>query len=666
MSFIGDLAFSDQRALEREALENPAPAGPIEPGFWDGGLDAIGEGLVRGGVESAATISAGFNNLWVAGLEGAADLLLPEPSGGGAPDVTSRERGQMEDQAAASARLIKDLRPSPETTGIAGQVLGELAAVVPRTIAGSIVGGPVGGAIAAGAPAGYSGAVVAESEGIDPATAAAKGGIDALTYGAGALIPAAKIFGNIAADIAATVGANVGLGIASRGGTSALLESQGYKQQAQQYQALDGTALLTDAVLGGAFWGIGRGLWRPSATPETIDAALANNNATHAQHGSAPGAPVDAASSSAHQSALDLALQQMARGEPVNVTGAIDNATFIRSDRIGPDDAVIRRQAEQEVFSEARAELKPIAAARLTNVRDLRTELSGLNRQVESLLAQRDRVGDGSRDLAKEFQGQGMTRKQAERAARDAIDQQRQGIDQQVSDARARASDINQAINGNRAAELAGAELAAMGRGEVPPRLASAVEQRAEKISGAFKRTAIASSVAPDHGLALNRLAGKEINRLMREGGHPIEDVDIKNPVMDINQPPVIPMARNQELPTESGGLRVDTVAEPSDAVPAPIDESQPATSATRSIDEESLIADPLNGIDADLPGLVDSIVTGERDVQIPTGALDEDGNAITVSARELLAEADGEIAQANNDSKGFLAAALCYLRFGD
>lgn len=665
MSFIGDIAFSDQRALDEEALENPAVT-PAEPSFWDGGLDSVGEGLARGAFESAAAIESGFNNLWISGLEGAADLLLPEPRNGGTPNVAFAERERLQDQAMANAEFIKDLRPSPETTGIAGQVLGELSAVVPRTIAGFAAGGPVGGAIAAGGPAGYSGAVIAESEGVDPATATAKGAIDAVTYGAGALIPAARIFGNVAADAAATVGANVSLGIASRGGTSALLESQGYKQQAQQYRALDGTGLLIDAVLGGAFWGVGRGLGRPQASPEAIDAALAGNNGTHAQHGTAPGAPVDAASSVAHQNALDLAIQQMARGEPVNVAGAIDDATFIRSDRIGPEETVIRRQAEQEVFAEARAELEPVAAAGLPNVRDLRAERADLGRTMASLERQHSAAGDRFRSTAKEFQQQRMTRKQAERAARDSIAEQRAELDQQRASTQARIDEVSQALDGNRAAERAGADLAAMARGETPARLEGQVQQRVDQIGGAFKRTALASSVAPDHGLALNRLAGQEITRLLREGGHPIDDADVQVPVRDIDQSSATPPAQSGTARPETGTARAETATDAPDSAPAPVDESQPAPSAPRATDDATAADNPLAGIDGELPALVDSIMSGDRDIQLPTGAIDADGNPVTVSARELLAEADADIARANNDSNGFLAAALCSLRFGD
>ncbi|MNJ49805.1 hypothetical protein D3C77_450560 [compost metagenome] len=192
------------------------------------------------------------------------------------------------------------------------------------------------------------------------------------------------------------------------------------------------------------------------------------------------------------------------------------------------------------------------------------------------------------------------------------------------------------------------------------------MQERVDQIGGAFKRTALASSVAPDHGLALNRLAGHEIQRLLREAGHPLDDADMHVTVRDIDTKPVTPPARTETVEAQSGAPRAETETVAPDAVPAPVDETRPAPSAPRTADDASAPADPLAGIDGELPALVDSIVSGERDIQLPTGALDADGNPVTVSARELLAEADADIARANNDSKGFLAAALCSLRFGD
>ena len=652
MSLIGDLAFSDQRALEQEALDNPAISLP-EPSFWDGGLDAVGDGLGRGAFEAATSIEAGFNNLWTAGLDAAAGVLLPEPRGGGTPNVTEREQIFREGQSVANAEMISRLRPSAETSGLAAQIINEVSAVIPRTVGGFIAAGPIGGAIAAGGPAGYSGEIVAESEGIDPSTARKKGLIDAATYGIGAVLPAARIMKSVMPDLAVTTAANVGLGVASRGGIAALLEANGYTQQAQQYKALDGTGLIVDAVLGAAFWGAGRA-FRPSAGD--IDAGLAANNGLHHQNGTAPGAPVDPRSSIAHQTALDQAIAQLSRGEPVSIGGIADDATFIRTDQIGPGREAARHQAEQEVFAEARAELEKVAASGLPNVRDLHAELGALTKTVDSL--------DGTyRELAKTFQRQGMSRKQAERAARESIAEQRQG-------AQTRMNEINQALEGNRAAERAGADLAAMDRGQVPDRFASKVDERAKQIISAFKRTALASSVAPDHGASLMRAAGKEMEKLLREGGHIVDDIEV-SPVRDLDTSAQDAAARHDReasravesatppgLAVRPGDARADAEpqGQPSQEAPAPGPGKAPSTVA----------ADPLADIDTALPALVDSIVAGERDVQVPTGAFNEDGSVVTMSAREMLAEADGDIARAENDSKGFIAAALCALRFGN
>ncbi len=638
MSFVGDLAFNDQRALEQDAAENPATSAP-EPGFWDGGFDAIGTGLARGSFEAATSVQAGFSNLWISGLDAAAGVLLPEPRGGGRPNVTGAERAFREDQSAANAELITSLRPSAETSGMAAQIIGEVSAVIPRTVGGFVMAGPVGGAIAAGGPAGYSGEIVAESEGIDPGTARVKGMIDAATYGVGAVLPAARILKSVIPDLAVTTAANVGLGIASRGGTAALLEANGYTQQAQQYKALDSTGLMVDAVLGAAFWGVGRG-FRPAAAD--VDAGLSANNGLHHQNGTAPGTPTDPRSSVAHQNALDQAIAQLSRGEPVNVGALMDGATFIRGDRIGPQKQFLRQQAEQEVFSGARAELEPIAAAGLPNVKDLRTELQGLKRSLDGLDAT-------YRDTAKRFQRQGMSRKQAERATRDNIAEQRQT-------AQARSGEIEQSLADNRAAERAGAELAQINRGEIPARLEPQVQQRADEMGNGFKRSALARGVSPDHGAALMKLAGKELETLLRQGGHKVDEPVVRPPAEET--PAVAPVRVPELAPVVDGAASAR-----SDAAPAP--EQVAPGPAERSSTPDAL-ADPLANIDQALPDLVNSIMSGERDVQIPTGLLNEDGTAVTVSARDLLNQADAEIVRAKNDSKGFLAAALCALRFGN
>ena len=275
-------------------------------------------------------------------------------------------------------------------------------------------------------------------------------------------------------------------------------------------------------------------------------------------------------------------------------------------------------------------------------MKDLRTELQGLKRSLDGLDAT-------YRDTAKRFQRQGMSRKQAERATRDNIAEQRQT-------AQARSGEIEQSLADNRAAERAGAELAQINRGEIPARLEPQVQQRADEMGNGFKRSALARGVSPDHGAALMKLAGKELETLLRQGGHKVDEPVVRPPAEET--PAVAPVRVPELAPVVDGAASAR-----SDAAPAP--EQVAPGPAERSSTPDAL-ADPLANIDQALPDLVNSIMSGERDVQIPTGLLNEDGTAVTVSARDLLNQADAEIVRAKNDSKGFLAAALCALRFGN
>ena len=634
MSFVNDLAFGDQRSLEQDALSNPAPTNP-EPSFWDGSGSALFSGIAQGAVQLTLQ-AAQYGN---------------DPSQAILMDIPSDEDELARREAISEQRnwATDQLRPTAETSGTAAQVFFGLGDAVTTFAIGGASGGLPVAAATVGGSMGEQRYSELRRDGVDAGTAVIAGAIEGTAVAAGAFLPAARIFAGPALDAAATVGANVGLGVVARGGVGAVLEQNGYTQQAQQYKALDATAMAIDGLLGGAFWGLGRAMSR-SASPETIDAALAGNNGLHAQHGTAPGAPVDARSSAAHQNSLDLAIQQMARGEPVNVESTIGDASFIRSDRVGPEPEVIRQQAEQDVFASARAELEPIAAAGIPNVRELRAEAGGLQRSIDDVDSARQKVDAQYRDLAKSFQREGNTRKQAERAARDSIAQQRQAIEEQAAASQSRLDEINHALEANRASERARADLAAIDRGETPARLEPEVARRAEEMGGAFRKSAIASSVAPDHGQTLNRLAAQEIQNLLRQGGQIADDA------------PVASILRDEPVPFRPRAADAPRDVSQSEASNAPA-ETAPAARTDAS---EITPGSELDGIDPALTDLIDSIVTGSRDIQIPTGALNDDGTPTTVSARQLLDDADAEIARANNDSKGFLAAALCALRFGD
>lgn len=638
MSFVTDLAFNDQLAIEQDALANPALNSP-EPSFWDGSGTALFSGIAQGATQLALQAAQYGNDPDQA-------ILFDVPT-------DEEEIARRADIGQQRLAVTERLRPDAQTNGTAAQILFGLGDVGTRFAFGAASGGLPVAAGGVGLSMGEQRFSELRGEGVDPKTAALAGAIEGTTLAAGAFLPAARMLAQPVADLAATAGANVALGAVARGGVGQVLESNGYAQQAQQYRALDAQAMAIDGLLGGAFWGLGRAMsGRPVASPEVVDAALAGNNGVHAQHGTAPGAPVDARSSAAHQNAMDTAIEQLSRGEPVSVAGIADDAQFIRSERLAPDAEVVHQQAQQEVFSSARAELEPIAATGADNLPQLRAELTQLRKLPEDRFWQ----------LTYELERQGLSNRNARRKATAQVDQERAGI-------YARVAQVEAEIRGNRAAERARGELAEMDRGETPARLQNQVDQRAEQIGSDFKRSALASSVAPDHGMTLNRLAAEDIQRMLRQSGQLIEEQAVQgtprtpegdSPPTAETQQPRAPQAA-QQAETGSSAPTGET-----DAAKGVTTTSESGTPAAESVSTAPQSADAVAGIDPALPALLDAVAAGERDLQVPTGAINEDGTPVTVSARELLAEADAEIAQAAIDSKGFLAAALCALRFGN
>ncbi|PKL96553.1 MAG: hypothetical protein CVV18_01185 [Gammaproteobacteria bacterium HGW-Gammaproteobacteria-8] len=142
------------------------------------------------------------------------------------------------------------------------------------------------------------------------------------------------------------------------------------------------------------------------------------------------------------------------------------------------------RQARETLIPEIRAELQEIASGKLPNVRDLKAEQGAIQNSLDTL-------DDTFKARAKEFQGQRMSRKQAERAARDAIAEERQRLNE-------RKAEIESATDVNRQAEIARGELNALQRGEIPQRYQSRIDAETGRITSGFdlRQTARAKAEA--------------------------------------------------------------------------------------------------------------------------------------------------------------------------
>lgn len=142
------------------------------------------------------------------------------------------------------------------------------------------------------------------------------------------------------------------------------------------------------------------------------------------------------------------------------------------------------RQAREALIPEIRAELQEVASGKLPNVRDLKAEQSAIQKTLDTL-------DDTFKVRAKEFQGQRMSRKQAERAARDAIAEERQRLNE-------RKAEIESATDVNRQAEIARGELNALQRGEIPQRYQERIDAETNRIASGFdlRQTARAKAEA--------------------------------------------------------------------------------------------------------------------------------------------------------------------------
>lgn len=139
-------------------------------------------------------------------------------------------------------------------------------------------------------------------------------------------------------------------------------------------------------------------------------------------------------------------------------------------------------QARDDLIPQIRAELQAVAEGRLPNVADLKGERSAINRSLSTL-------DESFRDRAKAFQQQGLTRKQAERAARDAITEERQRLTE-------RGLEVDDALAGNRSAEQARAELSRLERGEIPERYQARIDEAASKAASGFELRQTARAMA--------------------------------------------------------------------------------------------------------------------------------------------------------------------------
>ena len=228
-------------------------------------------------------------------------------------------------------------KPAPAATGTGGAVLGPLA--------GGLVELAAGGGFGAGARASSIALMLARQDigtagelvdqGVDATTAQMVGGAQGLATAIGFRL---GTYGNsLMKKMASGAAGNLATNVPAAAVSQAALEHGGYTEQAKQFNPWDMHARAVDVLMGAVFGAAAHFEERPTVTadapradvpPSEQHAVLAEAGVKNWSVDTAPGNPADALSMAAHDSAMGTALDQMMRGEQVNVGDKLQGATF--------------------------------------------------------------------------------------------------------------------------------------------------------------------------------------------------------------------------------------------------------------------------------------------------------------------------------------------------
>lgn len=292
---------------------------------------------------------------------------------------------------------------------------------------------------------------------------------------------------------------------------------------------------------------------------------------------------------------------------------------------IEADDAAIMQSARQQAIEEIRPTL---AGERVGNVADLRAERAALVKQDDSLDAT-------YRDRAKEFQAQRMSRKQAERAARDSISAEREQI-------RTRAAEIDTQLELNRAGEFQRTDRNMLDRGEVPERLSTQIEARAMQIAEGFRQRPLGLAVRTAREVAQDadwRMRGNAMRAAVSQAMSG-RDIDVAK-LFELEDP--AKAASALEYIKRPQGPRVD---------PEGVAESARVDSLPRELDDLE---------DARAQLAEDEAMSREILDQLP----EEQRAEVEALGRDEMALAEAEAQKAEKYAKAYRAAAICELGRG-
>jgi hypothetical protein len=319
---VFDLDTKGQESVAEEARLRPIAAADASVGAFSGLGEGSGMGVMRGGArvgQLLGMVGGGLLQLAGSPVEPVSDAGFDAygPEAEAARERVSDAYFEKVDDYANNA--VDHWTPSHAEVGKVGQVLSGFSEIVLPLMASG--GNP---------------ALLVGSQEMGQATDLARLGVDAETaVKAGLVQGAATAVGfrlpflgsTLTSRIASGAAGNLVVNSAAAAGERTIIDSAGYKELAAQYDPFDLEARGVDILTGIAFGAIAHAT-APRIRPSDREAIATANNAKHFQSDTAPGVPADIAASAAHQDALETAIAQTLRGEPVSVPVEVTRAEF--------------------------------------------------------------------------------------------------------------------------------------------------------------------------------------------------------------------------------------------------------------------------------------------------------------------------------------------------
>lgn len=323
MSFGFELDTRGQRELQGYMQQNVATPEQIDenagPGMFAG----------TGGLFMSELAAAG-RSVAIAGgaIPAAIDAVVGDDNQG--RPLADRYFDAVDDVTKSAVEYWK---PSPAATGAAGRVLGPVA------------GGLVELAATGGNPSlmmlrqQLGTAVELVDQGVDVTTAQMVGGAQGLATAVGFRL--GTVGASLGTKMASGAAGNLATNVPAAAVSQAVLEQGGYYEQAKQFNPFDLEARAIDVLMGAAFGAVAHYGPKPAEAvpgdtppPQTRllpeeRAALLTANAARNWDESAPGRPASDVDLAMHNNAMNTALEQMMRNEPVDVAAHIEGASFM-------------------------------------------------------------------------------------------------------------------------------------------------------------------------------------------------------------------------------------------------------------------------------------------------------------------------------------------------